>query len=37
MTKQDEVRKWTRYRARLAKWLKKVDNHIKKLKQKHYS
>ena len=33
MTKQDEIRKWIRYRARIAKWLKRVENHIKKLKR----
>lgn len=37
MTKQDEIRKWKRYRSRLSKWLKRVDRHISKLIQRHYS
>ena len=37
MTKQDEIRKWVKYRARLAKWLKRVDRHIEKLKGLRYS
>ena len=37
MTKQNEIRKWEKYRRRLAKWLKRVDKHIAKLKQRRYS
>ena len=37
MTKQDEIRQWEKYRRRLSKWMKKVDRHIKKLKQRRYS
>lgn len=37
MTKQDEIRKWEKYRRRVAKWLKRVERHIKKLKQQHYN
>ena len=37
MTKQDEIRKWEKYKRRLSKWIKKVDRHIMKLKRKHYS
>ena len=37
MIKQNEIRQWEKYRRRLAKWIKKVDRHIAKLKQKRYS
>ena len=37
MTKQDEIRKWEKYRRRLAKWLKRVDRYIVKLKQQRYN
>ena len=37
MTKQNEIRKWEKYRRRLTKWLKRVDRHISKLKQQRYS
>ena len=37
MIKQDEIRKWERYKRRLAKWLKRVDRHISKLKQQRYN
>ena len=33
MTKQDEIRKWVKYRRRLFKWLKRVDKHIVKLRR----
>jgi hypothetical protein len=37
MTKQDEIRQWERYKRRLEKWMKRVNEHIAKLKRKHYS
>ncbi len=33
MTKQDEIRRWKKYRRRLAKWIKRVDKHIIKLEK----
>ena len=33
MTKQDEIRKWKKYRTRLAKWIKRVDKYISKLEK----
>jgi len=33
MTKQDEIRKWKKYKRRLEKWIKKVGTHISKLER----
>tara|TARA_R110000824_G_scaffold290832_2_gene479294 strand:+ start:1347 stop:1463 length:117 start_codon:yes stop_codon:yes gene_type:complete len=33
MLKQDEIRRWKKYKRRLEKWIKRVGNHISKLER----